>query len=145
MDINQERRIHRLLLQREREFTAVWRAECEVNKILGADFPFVEPPVLPSSEKRAKKKTSIKRPVKPAKVNSLIRPLRDQENAYQLTYTCQGEDYTGLQNDPVFIRQLLPLRTESFAIQSVATVILSSEEDFTLSEELWNSTIPFSV
>ena len=145
MDICKERQTHRLLLQREREFTAVWRAECEVNKILGADFPFADAPALPSFRKSIKKKRAAQRPAKVAKLNSLIRALRNGENAYRLTYSCQGEKYTGFQNDTAFIRQILPLRTDSFAIASVEAVILSDVDQFTVSEELWNTDIPFQV
>mgnify|MGYP001407331621 CR=1 FL=1 len=144
MTIDKERRIHRLLLQREREFTAVWWAECEINKILGADFPFAEPPVLPSSRKPVKKKKAAKS-AKVAKLNSLIRPLRNEENAYRVTYTCQGEKYSGFQNDTAFIRQLIPLTTDSFAIESVEAIILTDIESYNLSEELWTADVPFQV
>ncbi|MCM8537470.1 MAG: hypothetical protein NE334_16130 [Lentisphaeraceae bacterium] len=144
MNLNDERRIHRLLLQREREFTAVWRAECEINKTLGAEYPFLEPPALPSLEKRPKKKSSSRK-VKIAKLNSLIRPLKNFENAYKLTYTCQGEKYTGFQNDTALIRQLVPLNTDSFAIESVEVVVLKSLEDYEVIENLWNKEIPFSL
>lgn len=143
MSIDKERRIHRLLLQREREFTAVWRAECEINKILGADYPFLEPPVLPSSRKPAKKKV-IRQP-KIAKLNSLIRPLRNDENAYRVTYHCQGQKYTGFQNDTAFIRQIIPLKTDSFAIESVEAIILKDMENFELSEALWNDSVPYKL
>lgn len=144
MNIDRERRVHRLLLQREREFTAVWRAECEINKILGGDYPFLEPPVLPSSRKPVKKK-KLSRATKVAKLNSLIRPLRNEENAYRVTYECQGEKYSGFQNDTAFLRQIIPLKTDSFAIESVEAVILMDMETYNVSEELWNSSIEFSV
>ena len=143
MNINKERRIHRLLLQREREFTAVWRAECEINKILGADYPFLGPPVLPSSRKPSKKK--VARKPKVAKLNSLIRPLRNEENAYRLTYLCQGDKYTGFQNDTAFIRQIIPLKTDSFAIESVEAIVLKDMENFKLSENLWDDSIPYTL
>ena len=131
------------MLQREREFTAVWRAECEINKILGADYPFLEPPVLPSSRKASKKKKSA-RATKVAKLNTLIRPLRNEENAYRVTYRCQGGTYSGFQNDTALLRQIIPLRTASFAIESVEAVILTDMENYTQSEELWDSSIPFT-
>ena len=75
----------------------------------------------------------------------MIRPLKDLENAYKITYSCQGEMYSGLQNDTAFIRQLVPLRTDSFAIESVEAVVLTDIEDVSVSEELWNSSIPFQI
>ena len=132
------------MLQREREFTAVWRAECEINKILGADYPFLDPPVLPSSRKPSKKKKSS-RPPKVAKLNSLIRALRDEENAYLVTYTCLGEKYSGFQSDTAFIRQVIPLKTDSFAIESVKAITLKDMENFDVSEELWDDSIPYTI
>lgn len=133
-----------MLLQREREFTAIWRAECEINKILGAEYPFMEPPALPSLEKRPKKKSASKK-LKVAKLNSLIRPMRNFENAYKLTYTCEGQKYTGFQNDTALIRQLVPLKTDSFAIESVEVVVLKSLEEYEIIENLWSKGTPFSL
>jgi len=143
MTIEQERKIHRLLLQREREFTAVWRAECEINKILGAEFPFAEPPLLPSSYKPIKKKSAKLKKPKIPKLNSLIRNLADEENAYKVTYTAEGKEYYSFQTDTALLRKLLPLKTESFYLTSISTVKLKTLEDFEILETLWEEGVKF--
>jgi len=145
-DLKQERQIHRLLLQREREFTAVWRVECEVNKILGAGFPFESPPLLPSSKKPVKKKAAPrKRAVRLAKVATLIRPLQDLENAYKVTYTCGSDSYESVHVDTALIRQLLPLKTDSFTMRKVETIQLFGKAEHTVCAELWNESVKFQV
>ena len=143
MTIEQERKIHRLLLQREREFTAVWRAECEINKILGAEFPFAEPPVLPSSYKPIKKKPAKLKKPKIPKLNSLIRSLIDEENAYKVTYTAEGKEYESFQTDTALLRKLLPLKTESFFLRSIETVRLKTLEEYDTLEVLWEEGVKF--
>ena len=143
MTIEQERKIHRLLLQREREFTAVWRAECEINKILGAEFPFAEPPVLPSLYKPIKsKKARLKKP-KISKLNTLIRNLADDENAYKVIYTAEGKEYQSFQTDTALLRKLLPLKTESFYLNSIETIKLKTLEEYELIEALWQEGMEF--
>lgn len=143
MTIDQERKIHRLLLQREREFTAVWRAECEINKILGADFPFAEPPDLPSFYKPLKKKVEKLSKPKIPKLNSLIRNLSDEENAYKVRYTAEGKEYVSFQTDTALLRKLLPLKTESFYLSSIETVKLKTLESFDVIEVLWEEGVKF--
>ena len=137
MTLEQERKIHRLLLQREREFTAVWRAECEINKILGAEFPFAEPPDLPSSYKTVKKKAPKLSKPKIPKLNTLIRNLTDEENAYRVVYAAEGKEYKSFQMDTALLRKLLPLKTESFYLRSIETVKLSTLEKFEVLDTLW--------
>lgn len=143
MTIEQERKIHRLLLQREREFTAVWRAECEINKILGAEFPFSEPPVLPSSYKPVKKKSTkiLKRKI--PKLNTLIRNLTDEENVYNVVYVAEGKEYKSFQTDTALLRKLLPLRTESFYLTSIETVRLKTLDKYEVIETLWEEGVDF--
>lgn len=143
MTLEQERKIHRLLLQREREFTAVWRAECEINKILGAEFPFAEPPVLPSSYKPIKKKAIKRSKTKIPKLNTLIRNLTDEENAYHVVYVAEGKEYKSFQTDTALLRKLLPLKTESFYLTSIETVKLQTLEKYEVVEGLWEDGVEF--
>ena len=144
--IKDERHIHRLLLQREREFTAVWRVECEVNKILGADFPFETPPQLPSSQKVKKKKAAVRKKVQRLpKVNSIIRPLHQAENAYKVTYSCGSDVFESIHADIALIRQLMPLKTESFTMLKVETVELGLKDECRVAEELWDKSIKFQT
>ncbi|NQZ58835.1 MAG: hypothetical protein HRT88_15390, partial [Lentisphaeraceae bacterium] len=134
-----ERHIHRLLLQREREFTAVWRVECEVNKILGGDFPFGNSPDLPSSQKLAKKKAvARKRSQRLPKINTLIRPLQQQENAFKVSYSCGTDVFESIHADIALIRQLMPLQTDSFTVLKVETVQLGLKGECQIIEELWD-------
>ncbi|MCM8528350.1 MAG: hypothetical protein NE327_17640 [Lentisphaeraceae bacterium] len=137
MTLDQERKIHRLLLQREREFTAVWRAECEINKILGADFPFAEPPDLPSSYKPVKKKSAKLKKPKIPKLNSIIRNLSEDENAYRVVYSAEGKEHASFQTDTALLRKLVPLKTNNFYICSIETVKLASLEKYSTVESLW--------
>ena len=137
MTLDQERKIHRLLLQREREFTAVWRAECEINKILGADFPFAEPPDLPSSYKPQKKKALKPKKLKVPKLSTLIRNLSVDENAYRVVYFAEGKEHISFQTDTALLRKLVPLKTESFYLSSIETVKLATLEKFNRVETLW--------
>ena len=142
--IKNERHIHRLLLQREREFTAVWRVECEVNKILEGDFPFENPPDLPSFQKVKKKKAAVrKRAQRLPKINSLIRPLQQNENAYKLTYSCGSDIFESIHADMALIRQLMPLQTDSFTMLKVESVQLGLKDECQLVEELWDKSIKF--
>ena len=144
--LKNERHIHRLLLQREREFTAVWRVECEVNKILGADFPFADPPELPSSKKVRKKKSQArKKTARLPKVNALIRNLQDPENAYKITYSCGSDIFESVHTDTSLLRQLLPLQTDSFKIIKIETLRLQLDIESEVVEELWNETIAFQA
>ena len=137
MTNQQERKIHRLLLQREREFTAVWRAECEINKILGAEFLFPEPPDLPSSYKPVKSKQVQSKKQKIPKLNSIVRTLNEDENAYKAVYFAEGKEHSGFLSDTALLRKLLPLKTESFYFKSIETVRLKTMEDFEVIETLW--------
>ena len=137
MNLDQERRIHRLLLQREREFTAVWRAECEINKILGAEYPFAAPPDLPSSYKPIKQKIARTARQKIPKINSLIRTLGENENAYKVVYSSEGKEVTSFQTDTNLLRRLLPVSSESFHLISIETIHLQTMEEFTVIEILW--------
>ena len=147
MNLDQERRIHRLLLQREREFTAVWRAECEINKILGAEFPFAAPPDLPSSYRPVKKKSAA-RAAKPKipKLNSIIRGLDEQESAYRIVYESEGKEYSTFQTDTNLLRRLMLLNSKSFQFKLIETVLLKeSLENFSPVEELWKKGDPFQT
>ena len=144
MTIQQERKIHRLLLQREREFTAVWRAECEINKILGAEFPFTEPPDLPSCYKPAKQKSAKPRKPKIPKLSTLIRALNSEENAYKVIYFAEGKKFESLQMDTALLRKLVPLKTASFYISSIETVKLKTLSDFDPIEMLWEEGVEFT-
>ena len=137
MNLDQERRIHRLLLQREREFTAVWRAECEINKILGAEYPFAAPPDLPSSYKPIKQKIARTARQKIPKISSLIRTLGENENAYKVVYSSEGKEVTSFQTDTNLLRRLLPVSSESFHLISIETIHLQTMEEFTVIETLW--------
>ncbi len=139
MTIQEERQLYRLLLQREREFTAVWRAESEINKILGAAYPFPEPPLLPSSRvgnSNAKKTVKMVKGKIP-KISTLIRPLERGENCYKVIYEVNGEEILGFVTDFVLIRKLLPLKTTSFSLKRVETIFLKSPEDFAVRDVLW--------
>ena len=143
-DLKKERHIHRLLLQREREFTAVWRVECEVNKTLGAEFPFGSPPALPSSQKVKKKKAPArKKAQRLPKVNTLIRNLADPENAYKITYSCGSDIFESVHTDTALLRQLLPLQTDSFRIKKIETLRLKIDSEAEVFEELWNDSVAF--
>jgi hypothetical protein len=137
MNLDQERRIHRLLLQREREFTAVWRAECEINKILGAEYSFAAPPDLPSSYKPIKSKVIRAGKQKIQKLNTIIRSLSLPENAYRVVYTSEGEEFSSFQMDTNLLRQVLPVNSPVFSIESIETVQLRSLENFDVVETLW--------
>ena len=138
MNLEQERRIHRLLLQREREFTAVWRAECEINKILGAEFPFAAPPDLPSSYRPVRKKTAARAAkTKIPRLNSIVRNLTEDENAYRVKYECEGKEYSTLQADTTLLRRLMLINSESFKLKLIETVKLESLEDYNSIEQLW--------
>ena len=145
MSLDQERRIHRLLLQREREFTAVWRAECEINKILGAEYPFAEPPDLPSFYRAVKKKGLAKTKLKIPTVNSLIRNLAETENAYHILYESDGVEYSTFQIDTKLLRSLLPLNSEAFKLKLIETVQLESLEKYETGEVLWQEGDLFKV
>jgi hypothetical protein len=135
--MDQERRIHRLLLQREREFTAVWRAECEINKILGAEYHFAEPPNLPSSYKPVKTKNIQVARQKSPKISSLIRSLDESENAYRVTYQSEDQVFSSFQTDTNLLRSLMPLQSSHFQMTLIETVRLKSLEDFDSLDILW--------
>ena len=135
--MDQERRIHRLLLQREREFTAVWRAECEINKILGAEYHFAEPPDLPSSYKPVKTKNVRTARQKIPKISSLVRSLGESENAYRVTYQSEGQEFISFQTDTNLLRSLMLLQSSHFQMTLIEAVHLKSLEDFDSLETLW--------
>ena len=132
-----------MLLQREREFTAVWRAECEINKILGAEYPFADPPDLPSCYKPVKKKRSVKPKPKIPRVNSLIRNLYPEENAYRIVYEAEGKEHSTYQIDTRLLRSLMTLSSESFSLKLIETVILKGSTDYESIEVLWEHDQPF--
>ncbi len=139
MTIQEERQLYRLLLQREREFTAVWRAENEINKILGAVYPFPEPPLLPSlrpGEKKSRKMLKFMK-IKPPKISTLIRPLERGENVYKVLYEVGGEITESYVTDLNLLRRLLPLQTASFSLTKIETAYFKSPEDFSIKDVLW--------
>jgi hypothetical protein len=81
-------RVNELLLQREELFMCIHAADTNVNRILGAAFPF-SLPELPSL-RRGKRKATDLRPTstaKPAKSPAdTLRRLDDSETAYRVTY-----------------------------------------------------------
>lgn len=139
MTIHEERQLYRLLLQREREFTAIWRAESEINKILGALYPFPEPPLLPSSKMGGNSSKKIVKAVKtkPPKISTLLRPLERGENVYRVVYEVSGEETESFVTDYNLLRRLLPLQTASFTLIKIETALFKSPEDFIVKAVLW--------
>jgi hypothetical protein len=117
--------INRLLIEREAAFARLHALENRVNQLLGADYPFEAPEVtLPSSIKKKLKKPK-KAKKKPAKLKP--RRLKDDETAYQVTWSYKGQTTTQTATE---LKQLLPLLEAplpAMKLLEIATVGIEGE------------------
>lgn len=92
MDLSIEQRIEldHLLLQREAAYARVHRAEMEIQKIFGGEFPLPPPPVEVADgiRKTSGRKGSAKKVAR--KVVPKLRPLDHDEIAYRVAFSQRG-------------------------------------------------------
>lgn len=141
-----------LLRQRESEFVKVWTCEEGIRRLLGlVDFPFPDPPPLPSQRKISNRKASRQLPTAlPApppppptalavKSPLVLRPLRSpEENAYRIVFRRSQIVDSSFQTDAELIRILHGLELADFALLSVETVAFISLSNWRVVAELWN-------
>ena len=129
-----------LLHQREAEFIRVWECEQKIREIL-PDFPFPDPPDLPSRHKRVKpsaKKTPPPDASPASQTSAAIRRLvPGEENAYRLTFLYNNELQTSFQMDRELVRMLVNVKTTDFSIVSVETVLFQDTEHWKTIETLY--------
>jgi hypothetical protein len=117
-------RVNELLLQREELFLCIHAAETEVNRILGAAFPF-SLPELPSL-RRGKRKASDIRPTstaKPAKSPAdTLRRLEDSESGYRVTYRQFSKILVEDHQEFEAIRTLLACQGANLHVQAIETL-----------------------
>ena len=117
-------RVNELLLQREELFLCIHAAETEVNRILGAAFPF-SLPELPSL-RRGKRKASDIRPTstaKPAKSPAdTLRRLEDSESGYRVTYRQFSKILVEDHHEFEAIRTLLACQGANLHVQAIETL-----------------------
>ena len=138
MNISDKIRLADLLLQRDTAFVRVAECERQIQGLLGAPYPFLPLPDLPSlRRKKAAKKTLADKASVPRdalKLRALRRPL---ENAYRVEYRRHELATSSFLTDGELLRRLLLLDTAEFKITAIAAVSLRAPTDFTVSEELW--------
>jgi len=117
-------RVNELLLQREELFLCIHAAETEVNRILGAAFPF-NLPELPSL-RRGKRKASDIRPTstaKPAKSPAdTLRRLEDSESGYRVTYRQFSKILVEDHHEFEAVRTLLACQGANLHVQAIETL-----------------------
>lgn len=141
-----------LLRQRESEFVKVWSCEEGIRRLLGmVDYPFPEPPPLPSLRKSKNRKASRQLPVAqadiadalgaaPPKTPLTLRALQaPAENAYRIVFRRGNVVDSSFQNDPELIKILHGLNLADFALLSVETVSFTSLSNWCVVAELWKN------
>lgn len=141
-----------LLRQRESEFVKVWSCEEGIRRLLGmVDYPFPEPPPLPSLRKSKNRKASRQLPVAqadiadtlgtaPPKIPLTLRALHPPaENAYRIVFRRGNVVDSSFQNDPELIKILHGLNLADFVLLSVETVSFTSLSNWCVVAELWKN------
>ncbi len=142
-----------LLRQRESEFVKVWSCEEGIRRLLGmVDYPFPDPPPLPSLRKLKNRKASRQLPVAhadaatahttaaPSKAPLAIRALQPPaENAYRVVFRRGNVVDSSFQNDPELIKILHGLNLAEFTLLSVETVSFTSLSNWRVVAELWKN------
>lgn len=123
-----------LLLRRELELVRVAECERAILGILGQAYPFPPPPPLPSLAKR--KPTRRPKSEAPPDSAAAIRPLRQGESAYRVTWRQDDEPAVSYQADRALVQRLLRLEEPAFTILEVATVHMTTPENATVREIL---------
>lgn len=143
-----------LLRQRESEFVKVWSCEEGIRRLLGmVDYPFPDPPPLPSLRKTKNRKASRQLPAAhddaasahtagthQSKAPLAIRVLQPPaENAYRVVFRRGNVVDSSFQNDPELIKILHGLDLADFTLLSVETVSFTSLSNWRVVAELWKS------
>ncbi|MFA4945533.1 MAG: hypothetical protein WC789_12635 [Lentisphaeria bacterium] len=130
-------RLTDLLLERESEFVRI--AECErlIQGILGQPYPFTPPPPLPSLAKRRPPRRPRKGEEAGGAAAVALRPLRERENAYRVTWRQGEEAEVSFQADRALVQRLLALREPEFTVMEVAAVQVASPAEVTVHEVLF--------
>ncbi len=133
-----------LLREREVEFMRVWECEQKIRQLLGVeDFPFAEPPDLPSRRKVAKVAARTTTPKKEKETSAStseneIARLEQGENAYRLVFIYNGKEDCSFQADRELVRNLLSIKSAEFVLQAVETVSLTDLEHWEKKRLLWS-------
>jgi len=142
-----------LLRQRESEFVRVWSCEEGIRRLLGmVDYPFPDPPPLPSLRKIKNRKASRRLPdiqeslpaanaaAHPPKAPQAIRHLQPPtENAYRIVFRRGPIVDSTFQNDPELIKILYGLTLADFTLLSVETVSFTTLSNWRVVAELWKN------
>ncbi|MBQ7652522.1 MAG: hypothetical protein IJS15_16300 [Victivallales bacterium] len=133
-----------LLREREVEFMRVWQCEQEIRQLLGVeDFPFAEPPDLPSRRKVAKgaARTAAPKKEKESSVNSAensVARLEQGENAYRLVFIYNGKEDCSFQTDRELVRNLLSINSSEFVMEAVEAVSFVDMEHWEIKRQIWS-------
>lgn len=118
MTVSDTIRVVDLLMERERAFVDVHRAEQQVERIVGAPYPFPDPPELPSLRKRPAQRGAYAQ-------SPRLRGLQGEEAAYRVTYERNGERTSEVQTSLKLVRALAENQQEAgIRILSIETVRL---------------------
>ena len=139
MQALQEIKIVELLYEREQELLKIHQLEEAVRATLnGENYPFPEPPEMPSlmvKMKKGRKKQSNK---KNTEKHDFIRKLQSPgENAYRIVFEYQGEEKESFQNDEDLLKTLLTFPNEAVNILKIETVFFRNQKDWHKQALLW--------
>ncbi len=134
-DPHAQLRIADLLRQREEQFAILHRCEKRIASLLGGAYPFPPLPPLPSQTRPPRRRP------KPAKTGrpTLRALLPDEENAYHIRYTWNGQTQTSFCTDATLLRKLLADPPAELAIDRVATARLATVDSFRIVKVLWQA------